>query len=156
MPRISSRFWHCRCAPMSINKSYDVKMCQVTYLNDGRCLLMLNAVNNTHIFATTLDFCYTAQIFATIHSFVLHYADCRQLQRWSMSMNTSCDIYKWVVSRICKTSYVSYMIESCHKWMSHIMYKTVMSYMNESCHVWNSHVIHEWVVSCMKQSCHTW
>jgi len=71
-------------------------------------------------------------------------------------------IYQWVMSR---------MNESCHTWMSHVVYESmtlwgctwcyiwicyvtygwVMSHMNESFHTWMSHVAHEWVMSHMNR-----
>jgi len=143
----------------------------VTHMNDGRCLLMLNAVNNTQSFATqrrvllhSADFCYNTHFYATLCrlSAVAVLIDEYEYVVWYISMsrvthmeNVMYVIYDWVMS---------YMNVSYHIWMSHVVYGWVvshmwvtsyMSYMNESYHIWMSHFIYEWVMSYMKQSCHT-
>ena len=42
---------------------------------------------------------------------------------------------------------MSHVNESCHTWISHVIYGRVMSHVNESCHIRLSHSTHEWVTS---------
>ena len=84
---------------------------------------------------------------------------CRQLVG---SCNESVRWFTTYIWLICTTSpythesdvTYSYLIASCHVWMSHVAY--VMSHVNEPCHIRIRYVTYEWVISLTNEPCNIW